>query len=204
MNESCYAHDTFQIPRERKIIYYSGHLEERKGIAVLVKAAAHLYEHHGRKDFHFLLLGRKQGYEQDYLRLIGNDEGRDHITFGGYRNDVDRIAPSCFLGVIASTGWDSFTMSSLEMAACGLPLVVSDLQGLSETIEEGETGFSFPAGDYKALSGRLAAMLDDRGMRDAMGTASRNRIVSGFTKEQQLNHLIETITKVVSRKGYGS
>ena len=47
-------------------------------------------------------------------------------------------------------------------------------------------------------------MLDDRGMRDAMGTASRNRIVSGFTKEQQLNHLIETITKVVSRKGYGS
>lgn len=196
-HETGYAHDAFNIPGNRKIIYYSGHMEERKGIAVLVKAAAHLYEHYGREDFHFLLLGQKLGYEQRYLSLIGKSEGREHITFGGYRKDVDRIAPSCYLGVIASTGWDSFTMSSLEMAASGLPIVVSDLQGLSETIEEGKTGFCFPAGDHAALSARLAVLLDDEGMRNAMSIESRNRMVTGFTKDQQVNHLIEAVTNVI-------
>ena len=56
-------------------------------------------------------------------------------------DDLSRIFPCCYAGVIASTGWDSFTVSSLEMASSGLPLVVSNLQGLSESIEADVTGF---------------------------------------------------------------
>ena len=192
-----YAHDVFNIHRTRKIIYYSGHMEERKGVAVLVKAARQIYEYYDRRDFHLLLLGNQEGQEQVYLKLLEDTGAKDHVTFGGYRNDLEKIAPSCFVGVIASTGWDSFTMSSLEMTASGLPLIVSNLQGLIETIEEGKTGMSFEPGNYKRLAHHIVSLLDDPNRRDVMGKNSRDRTISHFSKEYQVDKLVSVVKSVV-------
>jgi glycosyltransferase involved in cell wall biosynthesis len=39
-----YAHELFKIPREQKLIFYSGHFEPRKGISVIMEAANILAE----------------------------------------------------------------------------------------------------------------------------------------------------------------
>lgn len=150
--DTHYAHVTFKIPEGRKIIYFSGHMEERKGVAVLMKAVRHLYESHKRRDFHFLLLGNRHGEEAPFLDSLCDTKAIEHVTFAGYRSDVEKIIPGCYLGTIASTGWDSFTMSSIEIASCGLPLIVSNLQGLAETVEDEKTGFLFTPGNFAELS----------------------------------------------------
>jgi glycosyltransferase involved in cell wall biosynthesis len=198
VDSSYYAHDMFDIPRDRKIIYYSGHMEERKGVAVLVDAAKYLYESYGRSDFHFLILGNRDGEEQRFLDMLKNSGAQEHISFGGYRNDIERILPTCYLGAIASTGWDSFTMSSLEIASCGLPLIVSRLQGLVETIEEGKTGYSFTPGSHVELSDRIIELLDDPDKQARLGASGRYRILSHFTKQQQIEHLASTVRLVVN------
>lgn len=193
-----YAYNTFSIPRDRKIIYYSGHMEERKGVAVLVSAARDLYDRHDRRDFHFLILGNRKGEEQRFLDMLKDTGARDHVTFGGYRKDVEHILPGCYLGAIASTGWDSFTMSSLEIASCGLPLIVSRLQGLVETIEDGKTGYTFTPGDHGELAACIAGLLDDSARRDRMGGNARQRILSGYTKQQQIDRLADVVKRVVA------
>ena len=195
--ETFYAHDAFGIPRSRKIIYYSGHMEERKGVAVLVKAAKHLYESHGHRDYHFLILGNQDGQEQRYIELLDESRARNHVTFGGYRKDISEILPSCSIGVIASTGWDSFTVSSLEIAACGLPLIVSSLQGLVETIEEGETGISFQPGNHEALAGHILTLLNNHETRQLMGRNARRRILAGFSKDMQIANMVDVMKKVL-------
>jgi len=60
--------------------------------------------------------------------------------FGGYRSDLDLLQRGCYAGVIASTGWDSFARSGLEMQASGLPVLVSDLRGLREVMEHDVSG----------------------------------------------------------------
>lgn len=189
-NDATYTYKLFNIPENRKIIYYSGHMSKRKGVDVLVKAAKHLYKHHNRRDFHFLMLGNKDGEEQRYLDMLDGSGASDHVTFGGYKNGIEKIIPSCYLGAIASTGWDSFTLSSVEIAACGLPLLVSNLQGLTETIDEGKTGHSFEPGNYKELSGLIISLLDNHGARNLMGENARKRILSGFTVQNQLEGLV--------------
>lgn len=193
-----YAHDIFDIAPERKILYYSGHMEERKGVAVLVRAARYLYEHHKRRDFHLLILGNKEGEDQQFLQLLGNSGARGHVTFGGYRNDVEKIIPCCYMGAIATTGWDSFTLSSLEVAACGLPLVVSRLQGLVETIEDGVTGFAFEPGDHVAFSAHVITLLDNPDTRDRMGGNARKRVLLGFTRQQQVDNLVDVMKHVAT------
>lgn len=195
---SSYVHDTFNIPRDRKIIYYSGHMEERKGVAVLIHAAKHLYDSEARRNFHFLILGNQAGQEQRYLDMLGGGGAKDHVTFGGYRDDVEQILPSCYAGAIASTGWDSFPMSSLEIAACGLPLIISRLQGCVETVTHGETGFLFNTGDYKELACRIIELLDNTALRNRLGENARQRILSRFTLQQQVENLVGVMTSVSS------
>lgn len=197
-SRSYYAHDVFKIPKDKKIIYYSGHMEKRKGVAVLMRAAQCLYEQHNRTDFHFLLLGNQPGEEIRYIESLGNSRVVDHITFGGYRSDVAEIIQSCYLGTIASTGWDSFTMSSLEVASSGLPLIVSDLQGLVETVENGKSGYIFKVGDHAELSKYVLDLLDNQKRRDGMSEKARERVLTGFTKAHQISSLVKTINKVVS------
>jgi len=195
-----YAYRVFKIPESKKIIYYSGHMEKRKGVSVLLEAAKYLYEEKGRRDFHFLILGNKNGEEVSLLETLKGSKVLEHVTFGGYRDDVHKILPCCYLGAIASIGWDSFTMSSLEISACGLPLLVSRLQGLTETIDENITGFSFEPGNYSALASNIMLLLDDEGMRKRMGESSVQRIKVGFTLDHQIKRLVDVVNKVLKYK----
>ena len=128
--------------------------------------------------------------------MLTNDDTANHVTFGGYRNDIEKIMPSCYLGMIASTGWDSFTMSSLEMASSGLPLLVSNLQGLAETIDKGQTGYSFEPGNHTELSERIVTVLDDNKNRNLLGENARKRILSKFTVQQQIKNLVMLIKQI--------
>ncbi len=195
---SNYAYEAFNIAREKKIIFYSGHMEPRKGVAVIMKAANILLDEKKRNDLHFLLLGNQPGEERPYVNLL-TTKAKENVTFGGYRNDIHMILPSCYAGCIASTGWDSFTMSSLEMASCGLPLLVSELQGLVETVEHGKTGYHFKTGEPDDLSDKLSTVLDKQSLKDAMSRAARLRITKHFSKETQvsafsdiIDHALET------------
>jgi glycosyltransferase involved in cell wall biosynthesis len=193
-----YAHAAFDIPRDRHIVYYSGHMQQRKGVAVIMRAAVHLVEALGVLDVHFLLLGNRPGEEEQYHAIYRGTRAENHVTFGGYRRDVADILRGCSIGTIASTGWDSFTMSSLEIASTGLPLVVSRLQGLTETIEEGVTGHSFPVGDHVALAAVLRRLLADDAMRTSQGAAARERVLRRFTLEHQTRALVACCTAVAA------
>lgn len=191
-----YAHNLFNIPKNHKLIFYSGHFEQRKGIAVIANAVNILAEQ--RRDVTFILFGNKAGEERPYFDML-NECANRRVIFGGYRSDLDRIHRSCYAGVIASTGWDSFTVSALEMQSSGLPLLVSDLQGLKETIEEDNTGYSFPPGDHLKLSQTLDILLDQPQKRERMSKSARDRVCTYFSLEKQTNQLIDLLKKLSQR-----
>lgn len=180
-----YAHDAFGIPRTRKIVYYSGHMESRKGVGVIVRSAVHLMAERGRRDLHFLFLGNKNGEERAFDPIYCGTAAEGHITFAGYRHDVEKILPGSYIAVIASTGWDSHTMTALEASATGVPLVVSNIPGLRQAISEG-TGVHFKAGDHVELAARIAALVDSPSLRDHMSQAARERICRAHTVEHQV------------------
>ena len=191
-----YAHRVFGIPEDRCLVVYSGHMERRKGVHVLVEAFVELVEARGRTDLHLLVLGNKPGQMERFLPLYQDTAADSHITFGGYRDDIAAIFGSADVGAIASTGWDSFTMSSVEMAASGLPLVVSDLQGLAETVEPGKTGYTFPPGDARRLADHLERLADDAALRQRLGSAARERALARYSVDRQVMELAEIVRRL--------
>jgi glycosyltransferase involved in cell wall biosynthesis len=188
VGSAALVYERFNIPRERRIVVYMGHLHARKGVHVLMRAAGHLLSVLGRRDIHVLFLGNRG----DEVAKFREDwaTGEQCITFGGYQGDVPVLLSGCYAGCIPSTGWDSFPMSSLEMQACGLPVLVSDWQGVPETVADGQTGIVVAAGDAPRLADAIAALVDDPERRQRMSAAARARIEEAFTREHQIENLV--------------
>jgi glycosyltransferase involved in cell wall biosynthesis len=163
-----------------------------------MNAMKSLVDIHGSYNWHLLICGNRPGEERRFLDMLQDHPAEKLVTFCGYRNDLPSLMPACDLGLIASTGWDSFPMSALEMAACGLPLVASDLQGLPEAIEPNVTGLLFKPGDHKELAEIMNALDSDDGRLEKMSMAARERIVKEFTIELQKKRLKQTLIGVLN------
>ena len=187
-----YVYETMGIPAHRRIFYYSGHMEPRKGVAVIMAAANNLLARRRNDDWNVLLCGNKGEESQPYEKIL-NDLARERVTFGGYRSDTHILQRGCYAALIASTGWDSFPRSGLEMQASGLPLVVSGLRGLREVVEDGVTGIIVEPGDADGLARAMDRLLDGQDERDRLGRQARARIEAKFTLEAQLANLIRVV-----------
>lgn len=78
---------------------------------------------------------------------------------------------------------EGFGRTSLEAAACGLPVVVSDTGGQPETVLDGKTGYIVPSGEKELLARRLVTLLNDRDMAEKMGKEGRAFIEKTYTAE---------------------
>ncbi len=184
-----YVHKQLNIPSNRKIVFYSGHMEERKGIRAIVKAARYLSETGRIAGLHFVLCGNKGNEADTYIEEIKHSSAINHVTFAGYREDVPLLMQNSDLGVIASTGWDSFTMSSIEMLASGIPLIASDLGGLAETTVHGETGYLVPPGNHIDLAESLYGLLADEGVLQQYSGNARKRAQCYFRIQDQITRI---------------
>lgn len=78
---------------------------------------------------------------------------------------------------------ESFGVVALEAAACGRPVVTSRIDGLPETVADGDGGVLVPAGDVSALSVALAGLLADPDKRRVMGRAARDWVCRTYRWE---------------------
>lgn len=62
--------------------------------------------------------------------------------------------------VVQSSRAEGFGLVPIEALSCGVPVVASAVGGLRETVRDGETGWSFPPGDDRALVAAIEAVLD--------------------------------------------
>jgi glycosyltransferase involved in cell wall biosynthesis len=191
--------DAFQIPTDRKIVVYMGHMHERKGVHVLLRAADVVVTARKRRDIHFLILGNRPDEIESFRDCFDRAETSPFITIGGYRDHIPELLAGCYVGCIPSTGWDSFPMSSLEMQACGLPVIASDCQGVPETIALLRTGLVVKAGDVEALAEAVIQMADNPTERDRMAAAARERIVSSLSRNHQIERLTATMRDIVGQ-----
>jgi glycosyltransferase involved in cell wall biosynthesis len=74
----------------------------------------------------------------------------------------------------------------LEAGAAGVPSVVFDVGGSSETVVDGATGRVVAAGDVGAAVAALAALAADRGTLEVWGGAAREMVSDRFGLDRAL------------------
>ena len=84
--------------------------------------------------------------------------------FAGFKNQSE--LPACYAAadvVVLPSESETWGLVVNEAMACGTPAIVSDAVGCApDLIEEGKTGFVFPAGNVAALAARLQSVAQSR------------------------------------------
>lgn len=107
----------------------------------------------------------------DVVRCVSGITDRELATLYGQAEVA--VVPSLYEG---------FSLPAVEAMACGVPLVATTGGALPEVVgRDGETGLLVRPGDPEALASAISRLLDDRGLRQRLGSAGRRRVMSRFT-----------------------
>jgi glycosyltransferase involved in cell wall biosynthesis len=112
----------------------------------------------------------------DALRRFVDELGlHDAVTFTGGVNDRDLVAAMTNADVLVlSSRHEGFGVPVLEAMHMGLPVVANRAGALPEVIGDG--GLLVDAADPYALSGAIARVLGDQGLRNTLVRAGRQRV----------------------------
>ncbi|MFV1980931.1 MAG: glycosyltransferase family 4 protein [Rhodothermia bacterium] len=152
---------------------------DQKDHETLFKALAGVAE-----PFQMILVGDGPSFES--TRQLAKDVGvASQVEFLGNRVDVPDILAGAQVFVLSSL-WEGFPISILEAMRAGLPVVATDVGGVSEAVIDGETGIVTSPRDAEVLGNAIQRLLSDPLLRDSMGKKGRQRYVEHFGKKQML------------------
>lgn len=153
------------------LIVFTGRLEHEKGVHTLIRALPRVRR--AIPGARLVITGR--GTAEVGLRaLVRRLRVEDVVTFAGWVSEPDlRALVAAADAAVVPSLYEPFGLVALEAAVLGAPLVVSDVGGLAEIVDDGRTGRTFPAGDSRALASVLVDVLSDRdGARLRASTAA--------------------------------
>ncbi len=163
---------------DQKNILFVGRLEPLKGIDNLFRAVASL-ENSGSITLS-VVGGDTNSEEKDRLMAIARRiKLTDSIRFIGSVSQDElpfhyNAADVCVL----PSHYESFGLAALEAAACGRPVVASEVGGLPAIVQNGSTGFLVPPKQSDVMAERLCELLGDDMLRSRMGAAARTHAES--------------------------
>jgi glycosyltransferase involved in cell wall biosynthesis len=140
------------------------------------------------------------GVTQAAMKKLAEELGiRERVEFKGARGDVPEILAQTDVFVLASK-IETLPISILEAMRAGLPVIASDVGGISEEVVDGETGLLVPAGSVEELSNALKRLLADRELRLAMGSAGRRRFERVFQADRMIERTQELYEEVLAER----
>jgi len=187
---------TFRARHQMPIILFVGRLVHYKGLDIMIDAMQQL-----PGTLVIVGDGPHRAVLEERHRASGLGE---RVAFAGRvePRDVSAWMAAADVGVLPSIlPNETFGLSMVEMMACGIPCVCTDLgTGTTFVNQHGETGLVVPPGDVGAMVAALKMLLGDEALRQRMGAAARDRAVRMFSTEAMMRAVDEAYATARSRR----
>jgi glycosyltransferase involved in cell wall biosynthesis len=169
-----------------------------KGIAEYVAAARLLIAE--SRDIEFLLAGDPDPGNPAAVPL---DDVRRWVDEGvlqwlGHVDDMPALFASVDAVVLPSYR-EGLPKGLIEAAACGLPLVTTDVPGCREVVADGVDGLLVPAKNAAALARAIARIHDDPGLARRLGEAARRKALEHFDESIVIARTMAVYDELIGR-----
>ncbi len=166
-------------------------IEPHNGIDVIIEAAKILVHEMNFSDIKFLIVGKGTLLDKMKEKCIKYNLDKN-IKFTGHILHQDIIKYFQRLSVfIAVSTRESFGVSILEAASCGVPSITSNVGGLPEVNKNLKTGYIIEANNEKILSEKIIKLYKNDKLRKEMGKKARKRVIEKFDWKNNFENMIK-------------
>jgi glycosyltransferase involved in cell wall biosynthesis len=180
----------YRPPREQvKTLFCAARLSPEKGISFLIHALKALIDQGNALELR--LAGN--GPSRHQLEALVNELGvATRVKFLGFLNEDEIIGElqSADLFVLPSFV-EGIPVSAMEAMAIGVPVIVTNIAGTSELIEDGRTGILVRPSDAEALIDAILRMIQDYPFRLRAAERGRQKVVDEFDVDRECAKLNE-------------
>lgn len=174
--DGAWVRARLNLRAEDRVVLLVARIVPHKGIEHLVEAAKHV------PDAMFVIVGDGP-FLPEVRRLAAEFGVEDRVWFLGkvpFR-DLPAYYASCDLFVLPSVSrLEAFGIVALEAMATAKPVVVSDIPGVREVVTDGVEGLLAEPVHPDDLAAKIRTLLDDPGLRRAMGLRGRQKVEQKF------------------------
>lgn len=187
LNENKY--ELYEVYDKIRILFV-GRVLKSKGIEDLLDAIEIIKDN--RDDVEFRVVG---GCDNEYLERLERMQSEKKLIYYGLQDNVHHYIKECNALILPSYS-EGMANVLLEAAACGRPVLASNIPGCQETFVEGKTGFGFDKGNVDSIVTSLLKFcsLSDI-VREEMGKSGRDHVDKLFSRTIIVNKYKNEIAK---------
>jgi glycosyltransferase involved in cell wall biosynthesis len=183
-------------PPEPMTMAFAGRLIKDKGIRTLIEAHEILARR--GQPVRLLIAGEPDPANPASIpdKEIAEWSRQPGITLLGHVADIRNVWKDAHIAVLASRR-EGLPMSLLEAAACGRPIVASDVPGCRQVARSGVNALLVPPGDAEALADAIGQLSRDKGLRHKFGEAGRLLVESEYSAERVGSEIVALYTRLL-------
>lgn len=156
-----------RLPGIQSVVVTAGALTEEKDMVTALRAFALVAAEMSSAGM--IVLG--DGPQMARLNRLKSELRLDRLVLAGHREPLAPIFKACQVFLVTSVS-EGMNNAAIEAAACGLPLVVSNVGGLPEIAEQENNGFLCPPGDPERFAAAVVEFIRDGALRERMAAGS--------------------------------
>jgi len=153
-----------------------GNLIEQKNHTTILDVAEQLQE----SSIQFEIAG--DGKLREQLESERSQRELSNVTFHGFVDDIPGFLSELDI-YFQPSHYEGLCITVLEGMAAGLPIVGSDVGGISRTVEDGKSGYLFDSTNTEQFASAIRKLSQDSQLRAQFGKFGRETVVKGYTQE---------------------
>lgn len=131
-----------------------------------------------------VIAGQNKGTENDVKQLAYELGVADATHFPGYLDLPAKLQHGNSADIFLNTNHvDNVPVSVIEACAMGLPVVATNVGGIPDLLQDGETALLVPSGDDQAMAAGVIRLLQDPDLAGRL-SANGRRLAENFSWEQ--------------------
>ncbi len=173
-------------------------LEANYGIENLIRAFKIIKESNPLLPLKLLIVGT--GSQELYLKKVVSELGLEKIaTFTGFilPDDIPRYHNMITVPVFLSQH-ESFGVAVLEALACEKPVIVTNVDGFKEIVQDGINGIIVPVGDVEKTAVAIEKLINDKNLRLNLGKKGREQVIEFYNWKNNILQIVKIYSDLLN------